>query len=165
MAITGCLNVDCSAAGDPNNALGTYPSDFVATVEAEGTGKISSGPAAGKFLNWSGSQPGSGYWLDTAARDAQGNALVPYVSAAAHPSYAFGAAFQILGCGVDSATLAPMDAQACADFKAGKWEIRDRFENDNEVKHLDLYIGLQTTADMNNDPHFVDQVQAITTLP
>jgi hypothetical protein len=164
-AVTGCLDVNCSSPGDPDSPLGSYPGDFVDTVQAEGTGKITSGAGAGRFLNWSASQPGSGFWLDDAPRDAQGNALVPYVSAAAHESYPYGAAFTVVDCGVDQTTAEPMDAKACADFQMGKWEVRDRFESNTEVKHLDLYIGLQTTADMNDDPHFVDQVNAATTLP
>lgn len=163
--ITGCLDVDCASPGDPDSALGTYPSDFVDTVQAEGTGKITSGASAGRFLNWSGSEPGSGFWLDDAPRDAQGNALVAYVSAAAHETYPYGASFTVLDCGVDQTTLEPMDAQACSDFRQAAWQVRDRFESNTEVKHVDLYIGLQTTADMNDDLHFVDQVNAVTTLP
>ena len=150
--------------GDPDNALGDYPTDFVDTVVAEGTGQISSGPQAGQYLNWSASQPGSGFWLDTAPRDAQGQPLVEYVSAAAHPSVAFGASFTILACGVDQTTSEPMAPQACDDLKTASWIVRDRFEADDELAHLDLYIGLQTTADMNDDPHFVDQIEAQTTL-
>lgn len=164
-ALTGCLNVDCSAGTDPTSALGTYSVDFTVAVQTEGTGKITTGPQAGQYLNWSASQPGSGYWLDTAPRDAQGNALVPYVSAASHPSYAFGANFAVLDCGVDMTAGTPMDPAACADFMAATWQIRDRFEANTEVRHLDLYIGLQTALDMNDDPHFVDQITAVTTLP
>jgi hypothetical protein len=163
-AVTGCLDASCTAPGDPGNALGSYPADFVAAVQTEGTGKITSGNEAGQYLNWSGSQPGSGYWLDMAPRDAQGNALMPYVSAAAFDTYPFGDAFAVLDCGVDSTTFMPMDAQACADFQKASWQVRDRFESNTEVKHLDLYLGLQDQADMNNDPHFVDQVNAVTTL-
>jgi hypothetical protein len=165
VAVTGCLDVDCSSGGDPDNVLGDFPDDFVDTVQAEGTGRIDSGPSAGRFLNWSAGQPGSGFWLDDAPRDAQGTPLVAYVSAAAHPSYAYGATFSIVDCGVDQTTAQPMNAAACGDFQKATWEVRDRFENDAEVRHVDLYIGLQTEADMNDDPHFVDQVDAVMTLP
>ncbi|MCC6523302.1 MAG: hypothetical protein IT373_11615, partial [Polyangiaceae bacterium] len=164
-AVTGCLVTTCDAPGDPTNDLGSYPQGFVDTVQAEGTGAIASGAFAGQYLNWSGSVPGSGYWLDTAPRNAEGTALVPYVSAAAHPTVPFGASFALVDCGVDSATSAPMDAAACADLRAGQWEVRDRFEADVDVRRLDLYIGLQTELDMDLDPHFVDQVDAVTTLP
>ena len=163
--VTGCLNVECSAPGDPDNVIGSFPSEFVDTVQAEGTGQVSSGTHSGKFLNWSAEQPGSGYWLDQAPRDAQGSALVAYVSAAAHPSIAYGTTFKVIACGVDSTNADPMDPAACTDLKNGAWVVRDRFEDDTQVRHLDLYIGLQDRADMNTNPHFVDQTGAITTLP
>lgn len=164
-ALTGCLNVNCNAPGDPANALGTFATAFSDTVMTEGTGKITTGPHAGKYLNWSGGQPGSGYWLDSWPCDAQGSALVPYVSAAAYGTYAFGTAFRVVSCGVDGLSGDPMDTQACADFKAANWVVRDRFEATTERRHIDLYIGQQDRTNMDNNPHFVDQTGASTTLP
>ena len=162
--VKGCLKIDCSAAGDPNNVLATLPSDFVATVITEGNGKMTSGANAGRYLNWSGSMPGSGFWLDSAARNAQGTALVAFESAAAHPSVSFGTKFKVLQCGVDSENAEQMNDAACAKLKAGNWVVVDRFEANTKKNHIDLYIGEQDRADMENSVLTVDQVNVVTTL-
>ncbi|NYE71422.1 hypothetical protein BKA15_002751 [Microlunatus parietis] len=76
IAVTGCPVLDCENGDDP---LGRYPSDFVTAVKDEGTGRITSGKHAGRYLNWS---HGVGYWLDTEARNSYGDALRPFSSAA-----------------------------------------------------------------------------------
>jgi hypothetical protein len=73
--ITGCPRLDCTGGHDD---LGTYPAEFVAGVKTEGTGVTSDG----RYLNWSYD---TGFWLDTAPRDADGKPLEPYASAAADP--------------------------------------------------------------------------------
>src|SRR3954452_14806433 len=71
--VKGCLDFDCTRRGK----IGNYPTSFIRAVKSEGTGRITSGPHAGMYLNWSFDV---GYWLDSAPRDSYGNALIPFVS-------------------------------------------------------------------------------------
>ena len=48
--VTGCSSQDCDHGHDD---LGSYPDDFVSAVKDEGTGRITSGPHAGRYMNWS----------------------------------------------------------------------------------------------------------------
>jgi hypothetical protein len=141
-AVVGCLVLECA---NGSSALGTYPADFVQAVEDEGAGRITSGSHAGMFLNWS---IGIGYWLDVAARDARGEALDPYVSAAADPAYAFDTPITVVGCGVDDSTHEAIDPEVCQQLKAAHWIVRDRFTHPQVGKQLDLYIGEE------NQPEF-----------
>jgi hypothetical protein len=141
--VRGCLAMDCQQSAD---LLGTYSSDFVQTVKDEGSGRITSGPHAGRYLNWSGA---TGYWLDTAPRDARGLVLKPYLSAAADPSIPFVTAFKILDCGVDVRNGAPIDLGVCEQLSSAEWIVRDRFEVNVVGKHVDLYIGEE------DQPNFV----------
>jgi hypothetical protein len=85
--------LDCNSQG----VIGSYPADFVKFVKDEGTGRITSGGHAGKYLNWSYDV---GYWLDFAPRDAYGNSLVPYVSTAADTDVLrAGDQFTLVDCG------------------------------------------------------------------
>ena len=128
--VTGCPVLSCSHGHDD---LGSYPRDFVAAVRSEGAGKIS----AGKYLNWSSD---TGYWLDTAARDADGRALQPFVSAAADRDVLkAGTTFAILHCG-QGATEA-----VCRRLTAAHWTITDEFTPGlGGPRHVDLYIGEET---------------------
>jgi hypothetical protein len=145
-AVRGCLALGCA---NGTLDLGTYASDFVRAVKDEGTGRITSGPQAGTYLNWS---IDVGYWLDTAPRDARGQALVPYVSAAADPSIAFGTPFNVLACGVDDSTgsAADIDSRVCAQLQAANWLVQDRFTEGRVGQHLDLYIGEEDQPDFSN---------------
>lgn len=152
--VTGCLTLQCS---NGTATLGTFPSDFVAQVHEEGTGKI--GP--NQYLNWSGN---TGYWLDTLPRDAQGNALVPYRSAAADPSIPFGTTFKIQSCGADTATAAPTAASVCASYTWQMWEVEDRFTVGAVGQHVDLYVGEQSSATFTSGPNFIDASGAALTM-
>ncbi|HEX6869887.1 MAG TPA: hypothetical protein VF163_02210, partial [Micromonosporaceae bacterium] len=70
--VTGCLVLECA---NGNQSLGRYPQSFVQAVKDEGTGRITSGPQAGRYLNWSYD---TGYWLDDAPRDSAGRELIPF---------------------------------------------------------------------------------------
>lgn len=61
--VSGCLIRDCSFG---NSLIGSYPTSFIKVTKTEGTGRITSGANAGKYLNWSSNV---GYWLDSIASD------------------------------------------------------------------------------------------------
>lgn len=144
--VTGCSDLQCT---NRNVTLGTFPSDFVQTVQTEGTGKI----GANRYLNWS---IDVGYWLDTLPRDAQGNPLLPYRSAAADPSIPFGSTFKIATCGADTATGTPTSASACSTYQWPTWQVTDRFSVGSVGAHVDLYIGEQTSANFAAGPTIID---------
>ena len=135
--VTGCPIQDCERGTTP---LGRYPADFVQAVQDEGTGRITSGPHAGRYLNWS---EGTGYWLDTLPADARGQRLLPWRSAAVDGVVApFGASVRVLGCGTDSQSTEAIDPRVCAQLRRASWVIRDRFTSGlGGPRHVDLYIG------------------------
>lgn len=132
--VVGCPVLDCSNGTEP---LGAYPSTFVAAVEDEGTGRITDGPTAGRYLNWS---YGEGFWLDDAPRDQAGRPLEPLRSAAAD-GQPDGTAVRLVDCGraYDGGPVAP---RVCALLRSGRWEIRDAFTPGyGGERHIDLYLG------------------------
>lgn len=145
--VRGCLTMGCRTQA----VIGEYPQDFVDRVKNEGTGRITSGAHASKYLNWSHD---TGYWLDTAPRDAYGNALIPFVSSAADPGVlARGSRFQIAECGRGA------DPAFCRELKQAQWQVTDQFTPGyGGEKHLDLYIGEE------DQPNFENQSPKYTTL-
>ncbi|GAA3921102.1 hypothetical protein Aau02nite_35030 [Amorphoplanes auranticolor] len=144
--VTGCRGLDC-AHGDDD--LGEYPAGFVAAVKDEGTGRT----AAGTYLNWSYD---IGYWLDTAARDAAGAPLRPFVSAAADPGVLpRGATFRIAGCGrTDDGAAA--DGTVCAALRRARWTVTDEFTPGlGGSRHVDLYIGEETGPGFTDSPWYL----------
>lgn len=132
--VTGCPTADCTRGDEP---LGHYPHGFVSAVHDEGTGRITSGPHAGKYLNWSHDV---GYWLDSAPRDAHGRPLEPFRSAAAD-SLADGTKLRLVECGRGD----PVPTSVCDRLRDGQWEIRDRFTPGlGGGRHIDLYVGEET---------------------
>lgn len=132
--VEGCTHLRCTR-GDAY--LGSFPGDFVEAVRAEGTGRITSGLAAGRYLNWAMSE---GYWLDEAPRDAYGRTLEPFRSAAAD-ELPKGTEVQIVECGRgdDGVSVPP---PVCERLRSGDWEIRDEFTPGlGGARHIDLYIG------------------------
>jgi hypothetical protein len=135
ITVTGCPKLDCSNGDDD---LGSYPAGFVDAVQAEGTGRTSSG----KYLNWSYD---TGFWLDSAPRTSDGGSLVPFVSAATDPDVLpRGTRFTIAGCGSqEDGSAAPR--QVCAALRDAGWTITDEFTPGlGGPKHLDAYIGEET---------------------
>jgi hypothetical protein len=133
--VTGCPRMDCTNGDDD---LGSYPADFVDAVQAEGTGRTSSG----KYLNWSYD---TGFWLDSKPRTSDGGSLVPFVSAATDPDVLpRGARFTIAGCGTqEDGSTAPR--AVCDALRAAAWTITDEFTPGlGGPKHLDAYIGEET---------------------
>ncbi|MGI5205045.1 hypothetical protein ACQEU6_26145 [Spirillospora sp. CA-108201] len=137
--VRGCPRLGCDRGREP---LGSYPSDFVKAVRDEGTGRVTSGPHRGRYLNWSYDV---GYWLDSAPRDTDGRPLRPWSSAAADRSVLPpGRRFTITGCGKDDDGAA-IDADVCARFRSSRWTITDEFTPGlGGDRHVDLYIGEET---------------------
>jgi hypothetical protein len=134
--VVGCIGQACSWG---NKVIGTYPSDFVQFVKDEGTGRITSGANAGKYLNWSHDV---GYWLDSIPCNAYGQALRPFVSAAADSDVLKkGARFRLVAPLVlDDGTPAPSNFGGT--LLGASWELEDLFTPGlGGPGHLDLYIG------------------------
>ncbi|MDB5065369.1 MAG: hypothetical protein JWM18_1803 [Chloroflexi bacterium] len=160
--VTGCdLNAEeCSNGTTP---LGSYPDDFVARVKDEGTGRITSGRYAGRFLAWDAQ---GGFSLDTSASDAAGNPLRPFVSAAADDAVPLGTHVRVLDCGVDGTTKQAPAAADCARLSAPDWVVTDRNGNAAGTRELNLYVGEEDRADFENAlPYVIATVNARTSLP
>jgi hypothetical protein len=138
--VTGCLTTECENGDDP---LGQYPRSFVDAVKEEGSGRITSGGHAGKYLNWSYN---IGYWLDTAPRNAHGGVLEPFRSAAAD-GVPDGTRLRLVDCGEhDSGD--DVSSDVCGALRAGQWQIQDRFTPGfGGPQHIDLYIGEEDGPD------------------
>lgn len=154
--VTGCLSIEGERGKDD---LGSYPRTFVAKVKQEGTGRITSGPHAGRYLNWSHD---TGYWLDDEPRDSYGRRLEPFVSAAADGI--------VLGKGTRFRLAHPgqpeeggcLPTHVARRFRDTVWEIRDEFTPGlGGDRHIDLYIGEQTHARFEDeDPMYTTLVRA-----
>ncbi|HEX6870811.1 MAG TPA: hypothetical protein VF163_06915 [Micromonosporaceae bacterium] len=149
--VTGCPTLDCTGGDQP---LGRYPRDFVTAVHDEGSGRITSGPDAGRYLNWSHDV---GYWLDTAPRDAHGRPLQPFRSAAAD-GLPDGSRLALTDCGrLDSGQ--PVPDEVCRTLRSGQWEVLDRFTPGfGGDQHIDLYLGEES------QPHFTNSSTLYVTL-
>jgi hypothetical protein len=160
MQVTGCAQLSCVNGQDDD--LGTYPSDFIQAAKDEGTGRIASGKYAGRYLNWS---IDIGYWLDDAPRDGRGQALIPWVSAAADPKVPWGTHFVIADCGVDEAQRTPIDQTVCKQIEQAKWSVNDRFTVGSVGAQFDLYIGEEDRENFDDDsPYSITTAQAKVTL-
>jgi hypothetical protein len=148
--------------------VGPYPCRFVNRVKEEGTGRITSGNYAGRYLNfsWEGLGPRGdrqGFWLDTAPRDSYGNTLVPFVTAAADANVLpRGTPFKVIDCGRQDGA-SPPDAEVCAQFKAANWKIEDQFTTGfGGEKHIDLYIGEEDQPSFEGrSPKYVDLTDVV----
>ena len=155
--VVGCPVLDCAHGATP---LGSYPADFAAAVRAEGTGRITTGPHRGRYLNWSHNV---GYWLDDGPRDAAGNLLVPFVSAAAD-GVRPGTRVALTDCG----TLVngdPVPHHLCRRLREGDWQIRDEFTPGyGGNQHIDLYVGEEHVPDFTRSELYVSLVGATLSL-
>lgn len=144
-SVAGCPNIDC-AHGTAD--LGTYRADFVEAVRAEGTGRATSG----RYLNWSHD---IGFWLDHAPRDAYGQPLRPFESAAADPAVLpAGTRFTIIDCGHDT-DGAPISATVCTRLRQAEWTVTDQFTPGlGGQRHVDMYIGEQTGPRFTESPWY-----------
>lgn len=143
--VRGCRQLECTGGDDD---LGAYPGGFVDAVEAEGTGRITSGPHTGRYLNWSHDV---GFWLDTVPRDSHGGELRPFSSAAADADVlARDTEFRVDDCGrTDDGGDPP--AATCRRLRDAPWRVVDEFTPGlGGERHVDLYVGEET------GPGFVD---------
>lgn len=133
VAVTG----HSTLTGEDEVDLGDYPAEFVEIVREEGCGRISSGPHAGMYLNWSWD---TGFWLDTSTRDTAGDPLVPFETAAVD-GVERGTRLRLADCGEnDDGT--PVDPAPCARLRDAEWVVRDEFTPGfGGERHVDLYIG------------------------
>jgi hypothetical protein len=148
--VHGCGRSGCDS-GDA--LLGEYPGDFVVAVRTEGTGRITNGPNAGRYLNWSHAD---GYWLDDAPRDSRGQPLEPFVSAAADAGVlAAGTIFTIAECGTPESGGTPPD-EVCGPIRSAHWTIRDEFTPGlGGPRHIDIYIGEERGPDFTSSPWYL----------
>ncbi len=140
--VKGRLSPESTSSLD---VLGDYPSDFVAAVKSEGTGRITSGGHAGHYLNWSYD---IGFWLDQVPANAYGGALQSFRTAAADPAVLpRGTRFKLAAPLIQD-NGAPLDDSIAARFLSAEWDVDDQFTpgygGDN---HLDLYIGEENQPD------------------
>ncbi len=157
--VTGCPRQDCAHGNDP---LGAYPTDFVAAVHDEGTGRITSGDHAGNYLNWSYD---TGYWLDTVPADTTGQRLQSFSTAAADSGVlAQGARFTVATCGSEEDHSA-VDPVACARLQAATWTIHDEFTPGlGGDKHIDLYVGEEDRVGFTDSPLYLTGTGARITI-
>lgn len=144
-SVKGCLIRDCAFG---NSVIGNYPASFIKATKTEGTGRITSGANAGKYLNWS---VDVGYWLDTIPSDGYGGALVPFRTAAADDiALAKGTQFRLV------APLKQEDGSALDNASANRllsatWIINDQFTPGlGGALHLDVYIGEEDRVNFTN---------------
>ncbi|MBP2323454.1 hypothetical protein JOF56_003839 [Kibdelosporangium banguiense] len=158
-SVRGCLRLECERGDEP---LGEYPDDFVAAVKAEGAGRITSSPNAGRYLNWSYDL---GYWLDDSPRDSRGQVLEPFVSAAADPGVlAAGTNFTIAECGTLDSGVKPPD-DVCGRIRSARWTIRDEFTPGlGGPQHIDIYIGEEQGPDFTSSPWYLSLKNAVIAL-
>ncbi|WP_340684118.1 hypothetical protein LCL61_37470 [Amycolatopsis coloradensis] len=148
--VFGCPDSECAAE---KQSLGRYPVGFADAVRDEGTGRITSGPHAGRYLNWSYN---IGYWLENAPLDSRGEPLEPFVSAAADRDVlTMGSRFSVVGCGTTESGETPPSA-VCAGITAAKWQIRDEFTPGlGGPRHIDLYIGEERGPEFRSDAWYI----------
>ncbi|WP_030167395.1 hypothetical protein [Spirillospora albida] len=159
-AVRGCPRPRCSNGRDP---LGSYPEDFLKVVRMEGSGRLTSGPNRGRYLNWA---TGVGFWLDETTRDSRGLPLRPWESAAVDRSVlARGQRFLITGCGRDG-NGRPTPAGACARFRQARWTVTDVFRPGHGGEgRADLYIGEETGPGFAGSSPFYTTLRGATLAP
>jgi hypothetical protein len=152
-AVTGCRPGadECSNGTDP---LGSYPSDFLDAVRAQGAGRITAGRYTGKYLMWDAD---SGYAVDSAVLDQSDAPLRPFVSAGAE-GIAPQTAFSVLDCG------APADAGGCARLRSARWVVTGRTRRPTDAHTIELYIGEENGPGFGSGPLIIHSHNARTTL-
>ena len=143
--VTGCLIRECSFG---NSLIGSYPASFINATKEEGTGRITSGANAGKYLNWSYD---IGYWLDTIPSDGYGGALVPFRTAAADAiALTKGTQFRLVA-PLKQEDGSALDATSANRLLNATWLINDQFTPGfGGALHLDVYIGEEDRVNFTN---------------
>lgn len=135
-SVSGCLIRDCTFG---NSLIGSYPASFIKATKDEGTGRITSGANAGKYLNWSSDV---GYWLDTIASNGYGGALVPFQTAAADSNVLPQGAWFRLVAPLKLEDGSALDTASANRLLSAQWYVQDQFTPGlGGANHLDLYLG------------------------
>ena len=144
-SVSGCLVRECSFG---NSLIGSYPASFIKATKTEGTGRITSGANAGRYLNWS---VDVGYWLDTIPSDGYGGALVPFSTAAADGiALPKGTQFRLVA-PLKQEDGSALDATYANRLLAATWLINDQFTPGlGGALHLDVYIGEEDRVNFTN---------------
>jgi hypothetical protein len=145
--VSGCLIRECSFG---SSLIGSYPANFIKATKTEGTGRITSGANAGKYLNWS---VDVGYWLDTIPSDGYGTALVPFRTAAADDmALTRGTQFRLVAPLIQEDGSA-LDSTSANRLLAAQWLVNDQFTPGlGGALHLDLYIGEEDRVNFTSSP-------------
>jgi len=134
--------------------LGSYPESFIAAVQMEGSGRITSGAYAGKYLNGSF---GGGFWLSEFAPDAYGEPLQPFKTAAADADVLErGTLFKLKKPLLESGNV-EISATAAKKLLSSTWDVQDHFETGyGGDLRIDLYIGEEDRDDFTTkSPYYV----------
>ncbi len=142
VTVRGRLSAD---GGGGEARLGDFPSRFAQAVEEEGTGRITSGPHAGRYLNWSYD---TGFWLDDVPANAYGASLRPFRTAAADTAVLpRGTRFRLVPPLIQD-NGSPLDNAVASRLLAAEWLVDDQFTPGlGGAYHLDLYIGEEDRPD------------------
>jgi hypothetical protein len=143
--VSGCLIRECSFG---NSLIGSYPASFIKATKTEGTGRITSGANAGKYLNWS---VDVGYWLDTIPSDGYGGALEPFRTAAADAiALPKGTQFRLVA-PLKQEDGSALEATSANRLLSATWLINDQFTPGlGGALHLDVYIGEEDRVNFTN---------------
>lgn len=132
--------------------LGSFSESFIAAVQMQGSGRITSGTYAGKYIN--GSFRG-GFWLSEFAPTVYGSPLHPFISAACDdtvlaPGTRFKLKKPLLQSGGD-----PIRSAGAKKLLDTTWEVQDHFASGYGGDfHIDLYIGEEDSGDFTTDNPF-----------
>ena len=148
-AITGCTSIDCASG---LQSLGAFPSDFIAAVQMQGSGRITSGPYAGNYLCGSFSD---NFWIHPFPPDAYGSAARAFVTAAADDNVlAPGTRFRLVAPLAEAG--GPIPDSTANKLLSSTWTVSDHFQAGyGGSLHIDLYVGEQTTPSFTSSPYYL----------
>ncbi|KIZ14640.1 hypothetical protein [Streptomyces natalensis] len=131
----------------------SFPADYLERVRLEGFGKT----ARGDYLGWDFDRH-CYFATRTPPMGSHDNALVPWQSVAAN-HLSTGTQIRVTDCGPG------VPGEVCTRVKSAHWRVDDLCSiGCDDVKHLDLYIGEQSRADIEDeDFYFVTKGATIQT--
>ncbi|WP_320783384.1 hypothetical protein [Streptomyces sp. CRN 30] len=120
-----------------------FPADYLERVDLEGFGRT----ARGDYLGWDFDEH-CYFATDEPPVGSHDNALVPWRSVAAN-HLPYGTEIRIGDCGPG------VPGDICARVKAAHWRVDDLCSiGCDDTNHLDLYIGEQTRADLEDEDYY-----------
>jgi len=133
--VSGCPASVCTAK---RVSLGTFPATFVDAVKASGSGVISTGRHANKYLDWDASV---GFWLDSAARGYGAPAMKSFASArSTSPLLPLGTPLRISVCGPSAHRNA---IGICTRLRTARWNVVTTGQP-SAARDIWLYAGRET---------------------